>query len=88
MRPIALDTNTYAGFKRGDRDCVEVIQRAEQLLVSTVVLAELLSGFAFGNQEARNRAELRQFLDCVSFDAHFDQVAGLKRISRWAEALP
>jgi len=136
VRPIALDTNTYAGFKRGDPDCVEVIQRAEQLLVSTVVLAELLSGFAFGNQEARNRAELRQFLDCgrvaikdaslatadayaliyaalrrggrpiptndlwiaaaclehgavlFSFDAHFDQVAGLRRISRWAEALP
>lgn len=136
MRPIALDTNTYAGFKRGDPDCIEVCQRAEQLLVSTVVLAELLSGFALGTQEARNREELRQFLDCgrvaiqeaglatadayaliyaalrrqgrpiptndlwiaatcvehgavlFSFDTHFDQVAGLRRITSWAEALP
>lgn len=136
MRPIALDTNTYAGFKRGDPDCIEVFQRAEQLLVSTVVLAELLSGFACGAREAQNREELRLFLDCsrvaikeaglatadayaliyatlrrqgrpiptndlwiaascveygavlFSLDAHFDQVAGLRRITRWAEALP
>ncbi len=136
MRPIALDTNTYVGFKRGDPACVEVFARAEQLLVSTVVLAELLSGFAFGAREAQNREELRLFLDssrvaiqvasvatadayaliyaalrrqgrpiptndlwiaasCLehgavlfSLDAHFDQVAGLRRITRWAEALP
>jgi hypothetical protein len=28
MRAIALDTNTYAGFKRGDQACLEVIQQA------------------------------------------------------------
>ena len=136
MRPIALDTNTYAGFKRGDPACIEVFQRAELLLVCSVVLAELLSGFAFGAREAQNREELHLFLDCsrvviketglatadayaqiyatlrrqgrpiptndlwvaascvehgavlFSLDAHFDHVAGLRRITRWAEALP
>lgn len=35
MRPIALDTNTYVGFKRGDPTCVEVIRQAKRLLMST-----------------------------------------------------
>lgn len=63
MRPIALDTNTYAGFKRGDLTCVELLQRAEHLQLSITVIGELLAGFACGNQEARNREELRRFLD-------------------------
>jgi len=136
MRPIALDTNTYAGFKRGDARCVEVVQRADQLLLSSTVAAELLAGFACGSQEARNREELSRFLasprvnlcdsslttadhyaliyrdlrrsgkpiptndiwiaaSCLergallfTFDQHFEQIAGLRVIRSWAEALP
>ena len=44
MRSIALDTNTYVGFKRGDERCLEVIRNAEHLLLSTTVLGELLAG--------------------------------------------
>lgn len=136
MRPIALDTNTYVGFKRGDERCVEVMRRAERLLLGVTVIAELLAGFACGDREGRNREELRQFLDgrrvetpavgmatadaygliyrnlkrrgrpipandlwiaasCLehgaalfSFDAHFEQVDGLRLIRRWADALP
>ncbi len=136
MRPIALDTNTYAGFKRGDARCVEVVQRADQLLLSSTVAAELLAGFACGSQEARNREELSRFLasprvnlcdsslttadhyaliyrdlrrsgkpiptndiwiaaSCLergallfTFDHHFEQIAGLRVIRSWAEALP
>lgn len=62
MRPIALDTNTYVGFKRGDATCVELIQQARRLLISSTVLGELLAGFACGDREARNREELRRFL--------------------------
>jgi tRNA(fMet)-specific endonuclease VapC len=64
VRPIALDTNTYVGFKRGDERCLEVIRNAEHLLLAATVLGELLAGFACGEREARNREELRQFLDC------------------------
>ena len=64
MRPFALDTNTYAGCQPADPAAIEVFQRAEQLRVSTVVLAELLSAFAFGAREAQNREESRLFLDC------------------------
>jgi tRNA(fMet)-specific endonuclease VapC len=62
MRPIALDTNTYVGFKRGDPTCAEVILQSKRLLISTTVLAELLAGFTCGDREARNREELRRFL--------------------------
>ena len=136
MRPIALDTNAYAGFKRGDATCIEVVQRADQLLLSSTVAAELLAGFACGSQEARNREELSRFLasprvnlcdnslttadhyaliyrdlrrsgkpiptndiwiaaSCLergallfTFDQHFEQIAGLRVIRSWAEALP
>jgi predicted nucleic acid-binding protein len=62
MRPIALDTNTYVGFKRGEAASVEVIRQAKRLLISSTVLGELLAGFACGDREARNREELRRFL--------------------------
>lgn len=62
MRPIALDTNAYAGFKRGELRCLEVMRHAERLLVSVAVLGELLAGFACGDQEGRNREELSRFL--------------------------
>ena len=62
MRPIALDTNTYVGFKRGEPICVELIRQARRLLISSTVLGELLAGFACGDREARNREELRRFL--------------------------
>ena len=62
MRPIALDTNTSVGFKRGEAACVELIAQAPRLLISSTVLGELLAGFACGDREARNREELRRFL--------------------------
>lgn len=69
MRAIALDTNTYAGFKRGDPACVEVFQLPTNDLWIAATCVE-------------HGAVL------FSFDAHFDQVAGLRRITSWAEALP
>lgn len=63
MRPIALDTNAYVAFKRGDEAVVEVVRHSPELLLCAAVLGELLAGFASGNREARNRAELSQFLD-------------------------
>ena len=90
MRAIALDTNTYAGFKRGDQACLEVIQQADRLLLCTTVIAELLAGFACGAQEARNRKELRLFLDsprvavCASTIATADAYALIYRQLRRA----
>lgn len=62
MRPILIDTNAYVAFKRGDASVIEVIQYAETIAISPIVLGELLSGFECGNKTKKNRAELQQFL--------------------------
>ena len=60
---IAIDTNAYSAFKRGRPDVVEVLRHAPDILLSTIVLGELLAGFAAGTREAVNRRELKLFLD-------------------------
>ena len=62
VRDILLDTNAYAAFKRGMPDAVEVIAHAPRIGINSIVLGELLSGFAVGTREAENRQELEQFL--------------------------
>jgi len=63
MRAILVDTNAYTAFMRGEPTIVEVMAHAPQLFVSSTVLGELLAGFAAGTREAKNRAELAQFLN-------------------------
>jgi tRNA(fMet)-specific endonuclease VapC len=63
MRALLVDTNAYTALMVGEAEVVEVLAHAEKLFVNTVVLGELLGGFAAGKREARNRAELARFLD-------------------------
>ncbi len=63
MRPIALDTNAYTAFKRGEEQIVSVLQHAPIIIVCVTVLGELLGGFAAGQRESNNRSELTQFLN-------------------------
>jgi tRNA(fMet)-specific endonuclease VapC len=62
MRPIFIDTNAYVAFKRGEPSVLEIIQHAETLAISPIVLGELLSGFECGNKARQNREELQYFL--------------------------
>ncbi len=62
MNDVLLDTNAYVAFKQGQPEAVDIVQRAVRLALSSVVLGELLAGFAVGSREAKNRAELHQFL--------------------------
>src|SRR5262245_47255434 len=62
VNDILLDTNAYAAFKQGLPDAVDIVQRATRLALSSTVLGELLAGLAVGSREAKNRAELQQFL--------------------------
>lgn len=59
---ILLDTNAYAAFKQGNPEAKEIVRRAATLAFNSTVLGELLAGFAVGSREAKNRAELQQFL--------------------------
>jgi tRNA(fMet)-specific endonuclease VapC len=62
MKDILLDTNAYAAFKQGQTEAVDIIQRAPRIALSSIVLGELLAGFAAGSRETKNRVELQQFL--------------------------
>ena len=50
MRPILIDTNAYVAFKRGEQAILEVMQLAEVIGVSPIMLGELLAGFEGGNK--------------------------------------
>ncbi len=63
MRPILVDTNAYTAFMLGQAAVVEVVAHAERICLNSIVLGELLGGFAAGTREAKNRAELARFLD-------------------------
>jgi predicted nucleic acid-binding protein len=60
---ILIDTNAYAAFKQGYAEAISVIQEASAIALNTVVLGELLSGFAMGVREDSNRTELARFMD-------------------------
>jgi tRNA(fMet)-specific endonuclease VapC len=60
---VALDTNAYSDFMRGDSARVQVIRTARQIHIPLMVLGELRAGFAAGDQKAANAANLQRFLN-------------------------
>lgn len=60
---IALDTNAYSDFMRGEADRVQIVRTARLIYLPLIVLAELRAGFAAGNQESTNAANLQRFLN-------------------------
>ena len=62
MIAIAIDTNAYTAFGRGDPNAVELLSMADRLLVPAVVLGELRAGFAYGSRSVANERELTRFL--------------------------
>ena len=63
MRPILIDTNAYTAFMLGDAAVVEVVAHAERICLNSIVLGELLGGFAAGTRESKSRTELARFLN-------------------------
>jgi predicted nucleic acid-binding protein len=51
---LALDTNRYTDFCRGDERVVQVLETAEAIYVPFVVLGELGAGFSVGKHGAHN----------------------------------
>jgi tRNA(fMet)-specific endonuclease VapC len=62
MRPVLFDTNAYASFKRNDAEIIEIVQYAEWIVISPIVIGELLAGFEGGNKIQQNKIELQKFL--------------------------
>lgn len=59
---VALDTNRYVDFCRGEDSIFGVVKRAEEIVMPFVVLAELRAGFACGTRAKKNAAVLTKFL--------------------------
>ena len=62
MRTL-LDSGAYSAFMSGNHRVREIVQDAEQVLMSAVVVGELLYGFRQGQRLDQNLSELRSFLD-------------------------
>lgn len=59
MRPLIIDTNAFSAFKRADAAIIELIQFAEAIAISPIVIGELLFGFDHGNRAKQNRLDLQ-----------------------------
>lgn len=59
---LLLDTSAYSAFKRGHPDVVASLRRPRAVLVPSIVVGELLGGFARGSRRDRNERELATFL--------------------------
>ena len=60
---LALDTNRYVDFCRGDSRTVEQVREAERIYLPFVTLAELRAGFLCGTKARHNERVLTRFLN-------------------------
>ena len=60
---VLLDSNAYVQLMQGSERVVGIVRRAEEVLLSPIVLGELLYGFRHGSRYERNAHALRAFLD-------------------------
>lgn len=59
---LALDTNRYVDFARGEPAVVSALESAEEIFIPLIVLGELRAGFAMGSRAAANEGGLRRLL--------------------------
>ncbi|MDE2980366.1 MAG: type II toxin-antitoxin system VapC family toxin [Gemmatimonadota bacterium] len=60
---VLLDSSAYSQLMRGRDQVRRIVRDAEEVLLSTVVLGELLYGFRHGSRYERNARGLRAFID-------------------------
>ena len=63
---ICLDTNAYSALMRGLGEVKDVLERADSLIMPTIVLGELYAGFAAGRKKQENIRKLQDFLSSSS----------------------
>jgi tRNA(fMet)-specific endonuclease VapC len=60
---IALGTNRYVDFCKGDPDAVQAIREANRIFLPLIVLGELRAGFLAGSRSRENEEILARFLN-------------------------
>lgn len=59
---FSLETSAYSHFKRGHQGIADVLDSAEWIGVTSIVLGELRAGFGAGKRRAANERELTELL--------------------------
>ncbi len=59
---LCLDTNAYSALMRDQGQAREIIEKADAVIIPTVVMGELYAGFAMGRRNMENVKKLQAFL--------------------------
>ena len=59
---IIIDTNRYTDYCRNVLEAVDIFQRAQNIYLPLIVLAELRAGFLFGKKSQHNESNLIIFM--------------------------
>lgn len=62
-RKVLLDTSAYSMLRLGHDQVREILENAEEVLISTIVIGELLYGYKNGSRYDSNKEILQQYLD-------------------------
>ena len=84
---ILLDANAYSRLEKGEDGLADLVRRADEVLLSVIVLGELMYGFRRGSRFEENLAKLRAFLDRPSVALEPVGPVTADRYSRIATAL-
>jgi len=60
---VLLDTSAYSALRRGNPEMLRLVQRADRIVFTPIVIGELLAGFRKGHQTERNMTELSRMLE-------------------------
>lgn len=59
---LIIDTNAYAELARGNPHVRALLEHADEIVVSAIVMGELHAGFRGGSRRQENERQLREFL--------------------------
>ncbi len=62
VKRLLLDTSAYSYLMRGNGDVAALLDAADEVLICSIVVGELLSGFKKGAHDKQNKAVLDDFL--------------------------
>jgi tRNA(fMet)-specific endonuclease VapC len=62
MKRFLLDTSAYSGLLRGHAGIKALVQKADEIILTPIVLGELHAGFLAGQQRRKNERELDEVL--------------------------
>ena len=62
MKRILLDTSAFSHLMRGNKDIAKLLDEADEVFLSAIVIGELLAGFKSGSKEQHNKSVLHDFL--------------------------